>query len=67
MRKFPRTFVLSSRLSYHLNTDYNYPSGNQSNIVNMLCKGKQNCNIVSGGGGGGEFISDGDPLSVLIY
>ena len=37
--KFARTFVLSSRLPYHLNIDYNYPSGNQSNIGN--------CNIVS--------------------
>ena len=66
MFKFPRTFVLSSRLSYHLNIDYNYPSVNQSNIGNKLCQGKQNCNIVSVG----ERINVsvmGGPLSVLIY
>ena len=47
--RFPRTFVLSSRLTYHINIDYNYPSGNQRNIGNKFCEGKQNCNIVSAG------------------
>ena len=59
--------MLSSRLPYHLNIDYNYPSGgNQSNIENKFCEGKKNWNIVSAGESRNVSVTEGPYLYMFI-